>query len=186
MDPMTMTAATMGMQAVGAGVKAYGTLLGGSYARQGGLMKQQADNYEAAQLDINAQQARAAAQRQALDTGLNTQYALSSLQARAAASGGGAADPTVINLGSTIAGRGEYQALGDMYKGENQARGLEDQAAGLRYSGTAAAIGGNEQATGAGFSAADTLLGGATGMFQTYGQNRLRLGWLAGPGGGGF
>jgi hypothetical protein len=92
----------------------------------------------------------------------------STLQANAAASGGGAADPTVIGLGQDIAGRGEYQSLMDMYTGENRARGIEDQAIGSRLTGDAQQAEGEAKRTASYLSAAGTLVGSAGSAYRTY------------------
>jgi hypothetical protein len=92
----------------------------------------------------------------------------STLQANAAASGGGAADPTIIGLGQDIAGRGEYQSLMDLYTGENRARGLEDQAMGSRMSGDAALAEGKAKQSASYLSAAGTLIGSAGSAYKTY------------------
>src|SRR4051812_33081523 len=96
-DPVTMTALTVASAALAAG----GTIMGGQAA------KKSAD-FTAAQEDQAAQESRAASQRDALEKGRQTGLVLSKLQARAAASGGGAADPGVLTIAGNIAGRGEY------------------------------------------------------------------------------
>src|SRR5262249_40935198 len=96
--------------------------------------------------------------------------ALSKLQAQAAASGGGATDPTVVNLGERIAGRGELGALMETYKGESKARGLLDQAALARMSAAADLARGDAQQTQSYFNAGGSLLGGLGSAFRTYNQ----------------
>src|SRR5262245_47667509 len=129
--PMALTAASTALQAAG-------TLVGGDAAAQAGRARAQAYNFQAKQQDMMAQESRAAAQREALDKRRQGDLLQSQLQARAAASGGGAADPTVLDLGGGLAGRSQLAALTDMYRGENRARGLEDQAMGSRMTGQAA------------------------------------------------
>jgi hypothetical protein len=112
---------------------------------QGGLFAQQEAEFQALQLDQAAGDARAEAQRAAMEERHNAKLALSTLVARAASSGGGTGG-TVEKLASNIAERGEYQALLDVYTGENRARGLEDQATGARVSGAAAKYGADVEA----------------------------------------
>lgn len=161
-DPLTALAV------VGSAVSAGGTIMGGNAAAAAGQSAQQAQNFKAQQEDMAAQESRAASQRSALDKGRETTLLLSTLQARAAASGGGASDVGVLNLAGDIAGRGEYESLMDMYRGENRARGLEDTAIGSRLSGEAAAAEGKAKQSASYLSAAGTIIGGAGSAYRTY------------------
>lgn len=158
----------MGLSAAGTIVNTVGAIV------QGQAQKDAAD-FQAAQAEQQAQESRAASQRQSMESRRKGMEALSTLQARAAASGGGADDPTVQKLGENIAGRSEYQALTDEYTGENRARGYQDRATAARMSGDAAV-------TGSYFKAAGTLLDGASGMFDKY--KRYQGGYQ--PLGGGY
>lgn len=142
---------------IGGAVSAAGTLAAGKSAKE-------AQYFKAAQEDQAAQESRAASQRQALEKRRMTGLALSKVQAGAAASGAGAADPGIIKIASDIAGRGEYQALTDMYTGENRARGLEDMAMGDRMTGDAAR-------TGSYYKAAGTLLSTGGSFYDRYNKN---------------
>lgn len=125
----------------------------------------QAANYKAKQEERVGQEDRAAAQRQALDTKEKTSYLQSHLQATAAASGGGAADPTIINLSGDIAKHGEYSALSQMWSGESQAVGLENQAGLDRYTGYVRATALADEAAAKRTQADATILGGIGGLF---------------------
>src|SRR4051812_8366945 len=98
-DPVTMTVATV----AGGALSAAGTLMGGSAAADAGQAQQQAQYFKAAQEEQAAQESRAGAQRVALDKAREGRLLQSKLQAGAAASGGGAADPTILNLAGGIA-----------------------------------------------------------------------------------
>jgi hypothetical protein len=163
-DPITMTVATVASGAL----QAAGTIMGGNAAADAGARAQQAQYFKAAQEEQAAQESRAASQRTALEKDRQSRLLQSTLQANAAASGGGADDPTVIGLGQDIAGRGEYQSLMDLYTGENRARGQEDQAIGSRLSGDAALAEGEAKKTASYFSAAGTLIGSAGSAYKTY------------------
>lgn len=163
-DPVTMTALTVAGGALSAG----GTLIGGAAAADAGASSQQASYFKAAQEDQAAQESRASSQRDSLEKGRQTQLALSTLQARSAAGGGSASDPGVLNLAGDISGRGEYQSLLDMYKGENRARGLEDQAIGSRLTGDAAKAEGEAKRSASYLSAAGTIIGSAGSAYRTY------------------
>lgn len=163
-DPMTMTALAVGGGALSAG----GTIMGGNAAAQAGQSQQQAQYFKATQEDMAAQESRASSQRTALDKGRDTTLLLSKLQANAASSGGGASDPGVLNIAGDIAGRGEYESLLDMYKGENRARGLEDEATGSRMTGDAALAEGKAKQSASYLSAAGTLIGSAGSAYRSY------------------
>ena len=144
----------------GTGITAAGTLAAGDAA------KASAES-QALQMQQQATQARAASQRNMMEHQRQQTMVQSQLQARAAASGAGAEDPTVVNLGGAIAARGEEQALMDLYNGENSARGLEDSATAKIASGEAAK-------TGSMYSAAGTIFSGLGSGFSRYaGTNPL-------------
>lgn len=154
-DPMTL--GSLALAGIGTAVSAAGTLAAGADADK-------AYQFKARQEDMAAQESRASSQRGALEKRREGELIQSKLQARAAASGAGASDPGVVALGEDIAGRGEYESLMEMYKGENRARGLEDKAMASRMSGDAAR-------TGSYFNAAGTIIKGATSMYDRF--NRL-------------
>lgn len=163
-DPVTMTVATV----AGGALSAAGTLMGGSAAVDAGQRAQRAQYFKAAQEDQAAQESRAAAQRGSLEKAHETTLLQSKLQANAAASGGGASDPTVLDLAGGIAGRGEYESLMEMYKGENRARGIEDQAIGSRLAGDSALAEGEAKQNASYLSAAGTIIGTGGSAYRTY------------------
>ena len=179
-DPVTF--GTVAMTAVGGAISAAGTLAGGAAAAQAGKMQQQADEYQAEQLDSNATQAIASSQRQMLDTNLKTNLAISSSTANAAANGVNAGTGSAATNAGNLAARGSYQAAMDLFNGKATATGLQNQAQGVRYSGEMAAIGGAAQQSASELAAAGTLAGSAgTGLSQ-YGKY---LAYKAGGGTGG-
>lgn len=161
---------TLGLTAAGTAVSAASTIAGGRAAQQSALAQQQALAFRAQQQEAAAQEARAAASRAAQDKRHETALLQSKLQARAAASGGGADDPTIVNLAEDLGGRGEYDALMEMYKGESRARSLENQAAGDRYSGTVGISEAETKRKIANLNAIGTIIGGATSMAKTAGR----------------
>jgi len=126
----------------GAYDSANGTLLGGSIAAQGaleaGAAERTAAYYKAAGLRQQAQAERAGGQSDAFALDRKTNDIQSTLRARAAASGGGVADPTVVALSDQIETQGTLGALTEMWKGQDRARGLVDQARGSEMTGDAA------------------------------------------------
>jgi hypothetical protein len=165
-DPITAT--TMALTAAGTGMSAMGTLAGGKAAAQAGYAAQQSHEFTARQQEQAAQEGRAVAQRSALEKRREGTLLSSKMLARAAASGGGADDPTVTKIGEDIAGRSEYDALTEMYKGENRARGLLDAAMASRMTGDAALAEGEAKKRAAKLSAIGTIIGGAGSMFGQF------------------
>lgn len=143
-----------GLTALGTAASATGTIAGGDLAMAEA-------KYKSKQLDQQAAESRAVSQREAMEYRRKGKLALSALQARAAASGGGADDPTIVNLASGIAGRSEYQALATSAAGENKARGYEGAADAALASGKAAK-------KGAKLAAWATILGGAGSVLKTF------------------
>lgn len=172
-DPVTISLAAT---AAGTAVAAGGSIIGGGMKadaeEQMGKLQQRGAEFQAQQLDQASTEARAAGQRQAFEKQRLGRLALSTLTARAAAGGGGAADTDVLKIAGDIAGRGEYEALGDLYQGENKARGFGDEATGTRYTGAAKAYGAKLGATatrvGSAFDATGTILKGVGTFGKTY------------------
>jgi hypothetical protein len=133
--------------------------------------------FKAQQEEYAAATARAEAQREAMEHRREGRYAQSTLQARAAADGGSASDTTPLQLGMTIAGRSEYAALMEMYKGENKGRGLEDQATLDRMAADAAIAQGNAAKQASMFSAAGSLIGGFGSAFSKTGSSTPSFGF---------
>lgn len=142
---------------VGGVVQAVGTIAAGQAERQ-------AADYEAAQLDVRAKEEKAAAFREAEEVARRRRLVLSQVQSRAAASGLGPTDDTVLNIESEIAGYGAEQEGAARAVGVMRERGLKAQAAATRASGRAAA-------TGSAFAAGGTILGSFVNAFsQKYGD----------------
>src|SRR5262249_33294778 len=144
-DPLTMTAAT-GLTAAqagsaaltgggmlaslfGTGVSSQGQLAAGDYAEQAGRLARQAKEYEATQLEQNAKTVTGIAARSAAERKQTAAYAVGRSRAVAAASGGDAGVGNAVENEGALVARGEYQALSEMFKGENEATGLRNRAA---------------------------------------------------------
>lgn len=133
------------------------TIIGGQQqakAQQAGM------DYQAKQLEQQAGQTRATAQRQAMEDRRQATLAQSRVQALA---GGGGTDESLLNFTGDIAAEGEYTALASLYEGEERALGLEGQATGLRMEGKSLRRAAN-------WKSASTLLSGASSMYGMYGQ----------------
>jgi len=129
-----------------------------------------ANQFQAEQARVNAGQAVAASQRDAAEQARQGRLLQSRALALAAAGGGGASDPTIVNIMGSIAGEGAYRSMVSLYKGEEQARALRMEAAARDYDAAAAREGGalREQAYK---SAARTgILRAGLSLFEKYGM----------------
>lgn len=84
--------------------------------------------YEAQQLADKAGQEAAAGEQQAIQRQRQADYVSSRGRAVAAASGGGATDPTVLDIDTQLAEQGKYNALTSLYEGMSGARTANQQA----------------------------------------------------------
>lgn len=105
-----------------------GTVLSAYSAMEAGKDAKDTSKLQAGAMTQQAGQERAASQRVAAEERRKGRLAQSRALALAAASGGGASDPTVTNILSGIEGESEYNALSAMYEGEERARTLETNA----------------------------------------------------------
>ncbi len=113
-----------------------GDLNSGKAAKNAGRAQQQAAEYQAQQLEVNAGTALAVGQREALEQQRQGEL----VQSRAIAlvsMYGNTSDPGVVSLLATNAGETAYKANVAIYGGEDRARALRMQAAAERYSGGA-------------------------------------------------
>lgn len=143
-------------------IGAAGTLFSASNQADAGSQEKELANYQASQLERNAGQSQAVAQRQAIEERRKARLLESRAQAVAAASGGGASDSTVVNLIGNIEKQGEYNALTALYNGDMQAANMKEEAGIRRKTGKAAAYAGQTQA-------ASTILSGASSLYNKYG-----------------
>lgn len=135
-----------------------------------GKRKQAMLDAQAAQLEINAGQQVAAGQRSAMEDQRQARLAQSRALAIAAASGGGASDPTIINLMAKLAGEGSYRSMVDIYQGQEKARTMNDQARMDRYSGQVAMTDAETAAQAKRAEMIPTLLSGAATMYSRFGE----------------
>jgi hypothetical protein len=159
------------VQAAGTALNVASKVSAGNAASKVGNRRADLADYEAKQLDYNAGQAIAASQRAAMEEQRNAALVSSRALAVAAASGGGASDPTIINALAKIAGEGQYRAMSDLYNGEDKARQLRMSAAGKRYQ-AGMERGDASSAQGASrFSAMTSALAGGASLYSKYFSN---------------
>lgn len=151
-----------------------------------GQRQRVAQQFKAEQLRSQALQSAAVAQRAGDTEERQARLLQSRALAVAAASGGGASDPTVQNLIAGIAGEGSYRRAIRLYEGEDRARTLRMQASAADYEGALAEEAGRLQAEGYRTSAdayelqgtSSILKGGASilkdapSLFAKYGGGR--------------
>ena len=107
----------------------------GAALRASAEARKVAADYQAAQLRVNAGQAQAQGQAASVDEMRRSRLIQSRALALAAASGGGASDPTVIHLISNLALEGELARRTQLYNGDERARSLRNQALATEYEG---------------------------------------------------
>lgn len=167
-DPLTILSAGSALFTAG------GSILGG-------ISQKKAYDAQASQLERQANAERAQASHAAAQKYADQKELMSNQQAIAAASGGDALDPSILDLQADTAGRGFQQRGAIVANGENTARGYEEQAAAAKQSGKSAMVGGIIGAAGSALKAgaqyltpSTSVLGaGTTAAFAKYGQGRM-------------
>lgn len=159
LSPQQQTA--LDLNSVGTNTDALGQVIGGLSHITFGLQANQGQKFQAAQLRQNASDAQASGQRAAIDEDRRTQLVNSAALASAAASGGGATDPTVVNIMARTASEGAYRQAAALYQGNARARLDQLQANAKEYEGKNTAL--NSAMVGGAqfFGAGTTLLKGA-------------------------
>jgi hypothetical protein len=165
MDPIALNQEATSADVGGALFSALTSLQAGNQARK-------AANFQAEQLRQQAGQQQASAQRQAADVARQGDMIASSALAHAAASGGGASDPTVINLIARNAGESAYRQAVALYGGDEAARTMQLQADAREYEGKQAQVNGAVNAAAQTMGARATLLKGMAreaSLYQRFG-----------------
>lgn len=157
------------MGGFGTGMQAAGQLQSGKAAANTGLAQQKASEFEAQQLEQNAGQAQAASQRSAIEELRKSMLLQSRAIAVAAASGGGALDPTVMALVGNLSKEGQLAAETQIYGGDERARAMRNQAKASRYEGAQRAEAGRVAERASKVSAGSTILSGITKDWTAYG-----------------
>ena len=133
-----------------------GSAIKGYSARAEGKAANNAATFEANQMQEQALEERASAQRDFLEQKRSAKLVESRALMLSAASGG-AGDVTTTNILGDINAEGEYRALTALFNGEERAIGLETDAVTRRYEGREARSAGNIRAIGSVFDAGGSL-----------------------------
>ncbi len=163
----TLSPAILG--GIGTGIQAAGQIQSGRSARKVGESQQRAAEFEAQQLDTNAEQTQAVSQRAAMEEQRKSMALQSRAIAIAAASGGGALDPTVMALVGNLSKEGQLAAETQIYGGEERARAMRNQAKASRYEGAQRAEAGRIAERASKVSAGSTILSGVMKDWTAYG-----------------
>lgn len=161
-----MAAAGSLIGVAGLALQAGGGIASESAARKAASARKAAAEFEAQQLEQNAGQVISAAQRQAFETTRTGAYTASRALAVAAASGGGASDPTVMNTISQLASETAYRKSLDLYQGEERARQLRLSAAATRMTGDIGAAASLNQGAAAIIQAGSGITSDLTRMYR--------------------
>lgn len=148
--------------AAGTAAAVGGTALTATSAIKQGEAAQQAAKYQAQQETAAAQQASALATRDAAVKQQKSDVVQSRLRAVAAASGAGAADPTVLDLTSALSSMGEYDVASALYEGSARNLAFINQAAATRYQG-------EQERTAGIIRGTSSILGTAGSLAMRYG-----------------
>jgi hypothetical protein len=173
--PMTMMAMSLGSMAIGGGLSAASTIAGGNSAVALGNAQKAQANYQADQITENAGGELGAAQRQMLDTQQKTRLATSEAIARAAGNGVNAGVGSPVAITKSIASRGSYQSLMDLWQGQNKYTNDLNTAAAVRQSGDIALAGAQMEQQADNLKAAGTIAGTAGSMTSAYGNFRYPM-----------
>lgn len=163
-SPVDMNNASIGLDAFGRSFTA------GTQIRHG-LDMQAAAQYQAAQLRQMANTEAAQGERSAEWEGIKTQELMSHQLARAASGGGGASDPTIVNIMARTASEGAYRQASALYSGQDAARLRTMQADAEEYQGKAAKDSAFINAAGGILDSGTSILRGAamSSMLAKYG-----------------
>lgn len=124
--------------------------------------------FQAQQLETEAGQSKAVGQTQAQDVARQTALVNSTALARAAASGAGASDPTVLAVMARTSSEGAYRQALALYEGEAQARIDNMRAVAARYEGATGVSDANVARGQSNIGAASTLLSGGARTLSMY------------------
>lgn len=157
-----------------AGLSAYSSYAQGQQQKRQSEYMMQEKEFEAAQAEQAANAEMGAAQIRAAQEKRKSRIIQSRAMALAASSGGGASDPTVVNIISDLESEGSYRAAVAMYEGQDRARTLRLQAAGGIYEGQAGLNAGRSAAEGGNYRAAGSLFSAGANLYGKYGYPRGR------------
>lgn len=159
-----------------------GSAMSASAARKAGKAGQQAKEYEATQYEKQAVQSVASGQRDMLAERRRKELVVSRAQALAAFSGGGASDPTVVNLIADLEGEGAYREAVALYRGEEEGKKLREAARLARVEGDVIKKGGQAQAKAYTAQGVAAVGQGVSSLYSKYSQSTTNKQLASGTG----
>lgn len=155
---------------VGTMMQAKGQMDQAEAAKAQGMAIRGEKQFEADQLDENAGQLQASAQRQAQIERRHANLVASRALALGGASGAGLSDPTMAGILTDIEAEGSYRAASAIYEGDSRARRLRMGADAARFEGDVGLQGGESRASALRTTAAGSILQGAGSLYGKYGM----------------
>ena len=157
---------------LGAGMEYAGNNQAAANSRAMAARQAAAFQFKQQQDTVNAGQAIAAGQMGAAEQLRQGRLIQSRAQALAAASGGGAVDPSVVNIIGNNAGEAALRASIALYQGEEKARMLRMQAASEGYNAALSIETGENKAQAYEIAGRSALFKGAGSLFTKYGYGQ--------------
>lgn len=158
-------------QLVGTGMDVYGNLDAGRGAASEGARRKVEAQFAKQQSDEDAIAVFASAQRNAFEENRKADLVQSRALAVAAASGGSASDPSIVNMISQIHGEGVYRAGIALYEGEAKARKLRVQGEAYALEGDNAAVAGLNRQQAYRVKAIGSTAKGVASLYSRYGKS---------------
>jgi hypothetical protein len=155
--------------ASGAVLNAYGKWLSGKVARAQGDLQRAGARIQADEMRQAAKQALAAGQQNALEELRQARLAQSRALVMSAAGGGSSADPTIVNIISSIAEEGSRRAGVHMQNARQEAGSIRMDALTTEFGGANAAAAGRTAQAGHNLGASTTLLREGVSLYSKYG-----------------
>ena len=152
-----------------AAVTVVGQVSSANSAKKAGKDAQRESEYEAEQERINAGQALAVAQREAMEEDRQGELQQSRMIAIMAAQGGGTADIGNVQMLSRQAGDTAYRRAVALYKGSDAARALNLRSDALIRTGQSQARAGSDYARAGMFRAAGSAFSAGASLYSNYG-----------------
>lgn len=149
-----------------------GTVIQGRAIKKQGAASNDAALYEAAQLERTSKEEYAAGQREGMEIDRQTGILQGEMRSKAAASGAGASDDTVVRLASEVARQGGYRRDLAIYGAIERAKGLRAQAVATRKAGVASLQGSRLGAAGTVIAGLGSAAYNAASFFQQFGKKQ--------------
>ena len=159
----------MWVMLAGAVIQMVGQMQQAKDAKVQGQNMNLAEQYRAAQMEQAAGQEIASSQRARMEEERRARIMASRAMAVAGASGGGVADPTVVDLIADIEGEGAYRSGVAIYEGQERARQLRQGGASARHQGMLYEQSGNASAAAMRTKAVGGALMSAGSLYSKYG-----------------